>query len=507
MILQGRQHPGDLALRADVVVIGSGASGAVVARELSQAGLEVVVLEEGGYHTPQEYARFRPTETMRHMLRLGGSQVAVGVGDTPTISVMSGRAVGGSSTLTGGVCFRIPPQALARWKDELGLPGYSEEELEACYQTVERAVGVREVPTSMRSRSTLLFAEGARRRGISIKPTRRNTSGCLGAARCNFGCPNEAKLSVDQTYLKEAVARGMRLYSDCLVEKVIERGGRAAGIEGRVLNGPGATPQGRLTVRAPTVVVCAGTLHTPKILRRSGVARRSGQLGRHLTLHPAFRVGAFFDRPVEGWKGAMQSAYSDALDARGLTLIGIWAPHNVAATVLPGIGPELIQNLRSYPNLALFGGMVHDEGGGRLFNIPGREPLIVYRMAPRDKERLLLGLRILAECFFEAGARRVLLPIFGAEALECPDDLERLDARRVPARVIECGSFHPLGSARMGVDPRSACVAPTGESFDLPGLYVADGSLFPTSIGVNSQLPIMAIATKIAWGLRDRLRA
>jgi choline dehydrogenase-like flavoprotein len=506
VIIEGRQIPSDLELSADAVVVGSGASGAVVARELSRAGLDVVVLEEGGYHSPQEYARFRPTETLRHMLRLGGAQVAVGVGDTPTISVMSGRTVGGSSTVTGGVCFRIPPHVLSRWS-ELGLRGYSEADLEPCYQAVEREVGVCEVPTSMRSRSTALFAQGATAKGFAIKPTRRNTSGCVGLSRCNFGCPSEAKLSVDRTYLKDALSGGARLYSDCLVEKVVERNGRAAGIEGRVLNGPGGAPRGALRVRAKTVVVCAGTLHTPKILRRSRVGRRSGQLGRHLTLHPGFRVGAFFDRPVEGWKGAMQSAYSDALEAQGLTIIGIWLPHNVAAGAMPGIGRELVDNVRQFPNLALFGGMVHDEGGGRLFNVPGREPLIVYRMTPRDKERLLLGIKVLAECFFEAGARRVVLPLFGFEPLDSPDQLARLLDRRIPGRVIECASFHPLGSARMGPDPRSACVAPSGESFDLPGLYVGDGSLFPTSIGVNSQLPIMAVATKVAWGLRERLRA
>lgn len=507
MIVQGNQIAGDLALNADAVVVGSGASGAVVARELTRAGLDVVVLEEGGYHPPQQYAQFRPTETLRHMLRLGGAQVAVGIGDTPTISVMSGRTVGGSSTVTGGVCFRIPPQVLSRWRGELGLQGYSEDELEPCYRAVEQEVGVSEVPTSMRSRSTALFAEGAELKGLAIKPTRRNTSGCLGLSRCNFGCPSEAKLSVDRTYLKDALEGGMRLYSDCLVEKVVERGGRAAGVEGRVLNGPGGSPSGTLRVRASTVVVCAGTLHTPKILRRSGVGRRSRQLGRHLTLHPGFRVGAFFDGPVEGWKGAMQSAYSDALEARGLTLIGIWLPHNVVAAALPGIGRELVDNVRQFPNLALFGGMVHDEGGGRLFNIPGREPLIVYRMARRDKERAMLGIRVLAECFFEAGAKRVVLPLFGFPPVDSPDQLAHLLDQRIPGRVVECASFHPLGSARMGPDPRSACVAPSGESFDLPGLYVADGSLFPTSIGVNSQLPIMAVATKVAWGIRDRLRA
>lgn len=504
MIVEGRSHEGDLEVAADVAVIGSGASGAVVAKELSEAGLDVAVFEEGGYVPPEVYGGWRPTQTLRHMARLAGSQVAFGVGDTPVISLLTGRTVGGSSTMTGGVCFRVPEAVLEGWQREQGLPGFGARDLEPAYEAVEREIHVEEVPRALRSRGSALFAEGAARRGIPMKPLKRNTRGCLGSGRCNFGCPVRAKLSVDVTYLEKAQGTGTRVYSDCLVEKVVEHGGRAAGLVGRVLNGRDGKPGGRLRVKAATVVVCAGTLHTPKILARSKVGRRSRRLGKRITLHPGFRVAAEFDHLVEGWKGALQSIYSDALERRGITLVGIWVPNNIAAAALPGVGPELDSYVRRIPNLALFGGMVHDEGGGRLFNVPGREPLLAYRLHPRDKERMVEGMKVLAECFFEAGAKSVLLPIYGQRPLTGPDDLKGIDAR-IPARLFESAAFHPLGSARMGVDPRSAVVSPAGESFDLPGLYVADGSLFPTSIGVNSQLPIMAVATKIAWGLRERL--
>ena len=136
--------------------------------------------------------------------------------------------------------------------------------------------------------------------------------------------------------------------------------------------------------------------------------------------------------------------------------------------------------------------------------MPGREPLLLYRMDPADKLWALEAIRVLAECFFEAGARRVFLPLYGAPPVDAPDGQRVLDGR-VPGRRLECAAFHPLGSARMGPDPRAAVVAPSGETHELPGLHVADGSLFPTSIGVNSQVPVMAVATRIAWGLRERL--
>ncbi len=506
MIIQGCEQVGDLVLRADVVVVGSGAGGAVVAQELAEVGLEVVVLEEGPHIDAKDYGRFRPSEALRRMARLAGSQVAVGIGDSPTVSLLSGRLVGGSSTMTGGVCFRIPPKVLDVWEKGQGIKGYSERDLEPAYEAVEREIGVREVPESLRSPGTRLFVEGAQKRGLTIKPLRRNAPACVGAARCNFGCPTQAKLSVDITYLKKASERGTRIYSDCLVEEILTDGGRARGVTGRLLNGREGTPGSRLEVHADTVVLCAGTLHTPKILARSRVGLRSKQLGRHLTLHPGYRVGAIFDQRIEGWRGALQSVYSDSLEDRGLTFNGIWVPPNLLAAALPGVGKEHADYLRRYPNIALFGAMVHDDGGGRLFNIPGREPLITYRLARRDKERMVEGMRVLAECFFAAGAREVLMPIFGLAPLKSPDELKRVQAD-IPARLFETVAFHPLGSARLGTDASRAVVAPSGETFDLPGLFVADGSLFPTSIGVNSQLPIMAVATKIAWGLRERLSA
>jgi choline dehydrogenase-like flavoprotein len=505
MIIEGRKLAGDLDLSTEAVIVGSGASGAVVAKELAEAGVGVVVLEEGPNIPPEVYSQWRPSQSMRYLARGAGTQFAFPLGDSPLLTVLSGRTVGGSSTMTGGVCFRIPPPVLWRWRKELGLSGFSERDLEPAYQAVESEIQVKEVQVSLRSRGTRLFVEGATRLGLEMKPIARNMDGCIGWARCNFGCPVGAKYSVDVTYLKKASAAGMQLYSDCLVDRVLHQDGRAAGVIGRVLNGPGNRPEGKLRVRAKTVVLCAGTLHTPKILARTGVARSGRGVGRNITLHPAFRVSALFDSEVDGWKGAMQSAYIDALADRGITLIGIWIPIGFAAAGFPGYGSELKRYLTQVPHLAMFGGLVSDRGGGRLFRIPGREPLMTYRLHPDDKKTMLQAIRVLAECFFAAGARELMLPIYGTRPIDSPDGLKLLDGR-VPGRSLECTSFHPLGSARMGIDPARACVSPSGETFDLPGLWVADGSVFPTALGVNTQLPIMTVATKIAWSLRERLR-
>ena len=498
-ILRGREQRSPMSTTVDVVVIGSGAGGAVVARELARAGRSVIVLEEGGYHPTEEYAKLSPSRALRMLAREAGLGLAVGRGDTPIMSVLAGKCVGGSSVLTGGVCFRIPDDVLHDWSTKLGLTSLTPDELAPYFAEVEEAMSVETVPTSMRSRSTELFVEGAEQLGVSMKSLRRNTSGCKGASRCNFGCPNGAKMSVDISMLPDARAHGAVIFSDALVEKIDVERGTARGVRGRFLDPRTGEPGVRFEVKARVVVVACGSLHTPVLLRRSGLG--NVHVGRHLTLHPAFRVGALFDEKVEGWDGAMQSVYSDHFADEGLTLVGVYTAPSVLAAAFPGVGREHRRIVKSLPHLAFFGAMIHDDGGGRVMRWLGREPLLTYRMSARDRHRLWRGIGILGELAFAAGAREVLLPIFGADPISSPQQLRALLAAPPSARKVECMSFHPLGSARMSADARDGVVKPNGETWSTRNLFVADGSVLPSSIGVNSQLPVMAMALRIARGI------
>lgn len=500
---EGRALRGDLRLETDVVVVGSGAGGAVVAALLAEAGQRIVVLEEGPHVPPERYTRMRPSESIRHLWRDGAMTAALGLGDTPMINVTMGRCVGGSSVLTGGVCFRVPEAVMDKWSRELGLTEITPRTMEPCYAAVERDCHVEEVPEAMRSRSTALFAEGARRLGFDLAPIKRNTLGCNGCGRCNFGCPHGAKLSVDVTYLPRALRAGAEIYSDCLVERVLTRGDRAVGVRGRLLTAEGRRA-GRLEVRARRVVIAAGAVHSPLILRRSGVGRASEQVGRNITLHPGFRMLARFDDPVRGWQGALQGAYTDRYEHERITLMALFVPPGVLAATMPGFGPEHARRARAIPHLAMFGGIVHDEGGGEVHApLFGREPTLTYRMAPEDRAVIPRLIRRMAEVFFAAGAREVYPPILGHPGVDA-DAFRRLDLERVPASRIECASQHPLGSCRMGVSPNNSVVDQDGQAWDLRELFVADGSIVPTSLGVNPQLTIMSLATRLAWRMRER---
>jgi choline dehydrogenase-like flavoprotein len=499
-ITHGRTVATPVQASVDVVIVGSGASGAVVASHLAREGLSVVVLEEGGHYTPEEYGALTPSQSLRRIAREAGLCTAVGVGDTPLIAVMAGKCVGGSSVLTGGVCFRIPDEVLHGWSRDLGLTGMTSDALAPFFEDVEERVHVETVPLTMRSRGTELFVEGAAKLGIPMHSLRRNTHACKGAARCNFGCPNRAKMSVDISYLPDAFAHGARLYSDALVEKIDIAGGVARGVRGRFLDGETGEPRVAFEFRAKLVVVACGSMHTPVLLRRSGLDHKD--IGRHLTLHPAFRVGALFDDEVAGWDGALQSVYSDHfLEHDGFTLVGVYSAVNVLSAAFPGVAGHYRKLVREMPRLAIFGGMVHDDGGGRVHRWLSREPLVLYKMIARDKARLMKGIQTVAKMAFAAGAREVMLPIFGMPTVTKPSDLDFLVEHSPSARKVECMAFHPLGSAKMAIDRSGGVVKPTGETWDVDNLIVADGSVLPTSIGVNSQLPIMAVATKIARGL------
>jgi choline dehydrogenase-like flavoprotein len=498
-ILRGREQTSGMSTSVDVVVIGSGAGGAVVARELARAGHSVIVLEEGGYHSQKEYASLPPSRALSTLAREAGLGLAVPLGDTPVMSVLAGKCVGGSSVLTGGVCFRIPDDVLHDWSTRLGLEGVTPDELAPYFAEIERDISVETVPESMRSRSTELFVEGAASLGVPMKSIRRNVTGCKGASRCNFGCPNGAKMSVDISMLPDARANGAVIVSDALVEKIDVERGVARGVRGRFLDARTGEPGVAFDIRARVVVVACGSLHTPVLLKKSGLG--TSHVGRHLTLHPAFRVGALFDERVEGWDGAMQSVYSDHFADEGLTLVGVYTAPSVLAAAFPGVGRAHRKVVRSMPNLAFFGAMIHDDGGGRVMRWLSREPLVTYRMSKRDRHRLWRGVGILGELAFAAGAREVLLPIFGADPITSLQELRALVASAPSTKKVECMSFHPLGSAKMGKDPSMGVVKPSGETWSTRNLFVADGSVLPTSIGVNSQLPVMAMALRIARGI------
>jgi choline dehydrogenase-like flavoprotein len=256
-------------------------------------------------------------------------------------------------------------------------------------------------------------------------------------------------------------------------------------------------PSGRsIAVRARAVVVACGALHTPLLLARSGVA--SEHLGRHLTIHPVVAAWGLFDERVDARRAVPQGYVIDEHHDDGLLFQGAFAPLDVCGPLFTDVGPAWTRLIERFDHLACFGFMIEDDGEGRVRAGPGGRPLVTYSLTRADVARLRRGVTMLAEVYFAAGAREVLPAVRGFDRLGGARDVARLGRAPVVASDFDVTAYHPLGTCRMGRDPARSVIGPDHRVHGFEGLFVADGSAVPCSLGVNPQLTIMALADRAA---------
>jgi choline dehydrogenase-like flavoprotein len=496
-------------LEADVCVIGAGAGGAVVAAELAEGGARVVVLEQGPWHDPDSFTA-RPPQMLARLYREAGQTLTVG---TPPIVLPLGSGLGGTTLVNSGTCFRTPAHVLKHWREDFGLE-LDSETLDRCFQRVENALSVSEVTPELAGRNAAVSLRGAERLGWSHGYLRRNARGCVGSGVCAFGCPTSAKQHTGITYVPRAEKAGARILTGATVREIDVRGGRVHGVRARLAAGTPATGAaadgqasramagpasaamalraGEMEVRAPCVVVAAGTIHTPLLLAANSIGGGSGQLGANLSMHPATAAFALMDEVVDMAKGVPQSFYVDEWASEGIMFEGIAGPPSYAAASLPLQGERHLRAMRSYRHLAQLGLMVSDSSRGRVRIVAGR-PWITYDLDERDLGRFRTGIRRMRELFDSAGAREVYLPVPEGVAPE-----------QVRAKDLRLMAFHPLGTARADADARRGVVDANLQVHGVQGLHAADGSVVPSSLGVNPQITIMALATRLAYHLLRR---
>ena len=489
----GRDLRRDLEERADVCVIGTGAGGAAVAAELAEGGLEVVLLEEGGYHTTSDYTP-DVLDSMRNLYRSAGGSAFLG---KPNVAFAEGRCVGGSTVINGGMCWRTPEKIVKRWVWEEKLPELSYAELEPIFEQVEERINVAPQSPESLGKDVELFKLGADRLGYRTTQVMRNQKHCVGTNLCGFGCPTGAKQSTLLSYVPRALNHGARLYSDCRALRVLTDGGRARGVEAVFLRPGSDRGHARLNVHAPVVVVSGGAIQTPALLQRSRIGSDSGLLGERVFLHPNVKVIGLFDEPVEGWKGAIQGWQVTEFMDEGILMATTTVPPGITALGFPLSGRENLKLFQDYNHMLTAGALVEDtDSAGRVRATVLGDVRMTYRLGPRDTQVLKRGAALTAEILFAAGARRALLPVHGLPHVDGPEQLDRLFDPGIRAEDLEVLTVHAMGSCRMGGDPRRSVVGPWGEHHQVGGLFVADASVFPGPIGVNPQVTIMALATR-----------
>ncbi len=466
---------------ADVCVVGAGAGGAVLAAELAEGGARVTLLEQGPAHDPDGFTA-RPPEMMAKLYRDAGQTATLG---SPPILLPVGRGLGGTTLVNSGTCFRTPAHVLERWAREFALD-LDEASLAPCFERVESALSVAEVAPDLAGENAAVARRGAERLGWSHGYLRRNARGCVGSGVCAFGCPTSAKQHTGITYIPRARAAGARIVTGADVKRVIVRSGRAVGVEAHVAG------RGSVEVRAPVVALACGTIHTPVLLDRSRVPDPSGERGRNLSLHPATAAFALMDDVVDMARGVPQSFFVDEFAREGVMLEGVAGPPAYAAMALPLTGERHDAAMANYRHLAQFGLMVSDQSRGRVRTV-GRHPVIRYDLCAADLARFRAGLGRLRELFEAAGAREVYLPL--------PAGVEPEHAQPGDLKLM---AFHPLGTARADGRPGHGVTDGRLAVRGVRGLYLADGSVVPSALGVNPQLTIMALATRLADTLLDR---
>jgi choline dehydrogenase-like flavoprotein len=488
----------DTVLDCDVVIVGSGAGGATAAAELAEAGLDVLVLEEGRYRDTSDFTP-EASAMIRALYRDGGATMAIG---QPRVLYQEGRVVGGSTVINGGMSWRTPERVLDGWAVEHGLRGIRARDMEPFFERVERRIHVRTQDPESIGRDNHLLRSGAEALGWKVIENLRNQVHCPGSNNCAFGCPTGAKQSALVSYIPRALHFGARVQADVRVERVTRAGKRATGVTGRVV-GPDGRPGPRVDVRARLVISACGAVHTPALLARSGLRSPSGALGRHLSMHPNAKLVAIFDEDVRGWEGVHQAFQVREFQDQGLLFAAVNVPPGILAMGLPHSGAALGAFMADYPRMVVAGVLVEDSSRGRVLVDPLGQPRVLYQLGDADAARLVRGTALLAELLFAAGARRVLVPFEGAPALDRPDDIAALLRRPIAKETIELFTVHLMGTARMGRDRSRAVTDDFGHVHDAEGLMVCDASLFPGPIGVNPAETIQALTTRNVAHLID----
>jgi len=506
VIVEGRDLAGPTHLRTDTVVVGSGAGGAVVAKILAEAGIDVVVLEEGGYHQARDFTQ-REDQMMARLFRDRGQQTT----EDGLVSVLQGSTYGGSTVINMADCVPIPGEVLAHWRERFGLPELTEDALAPSLARVWERLRVEKIPPAQVNRNNRMALDGAAALGLEADTFFHNRVGCIGSGYCLLGCAYDAKQGCHITYLPDAVAAGATVHCDVRIDR-LTRAGEGSGtwtVHGAVVERGPRTARWPISVEARRVVLAAGSVHSPAILWRSGLGRGLPQLGRNVSLQPQLPMYAVLDEAVRAWRGIPQSSFCRSFDdnssERGLSgfrLEPVFGGLGQLAMALPGFGPEHKAVMADADRIGMALLLVPDRPVGHMTwkwdEARGFRPRIAYSLTDEWRMRLRRGVVESGRLLLAAGARQVGLAHEAQGPVSSADALDELAAAPIESGLARLISAHVQGTCRMGPDPSVSVVDARHRVHGHDGLYVVDASVMPTTASTHTMIPVMTLADRAA---------
>ena len=492
----------------DIVVIGSGAGGGTVAQELAplvRDGVRILVLEKGPRFADQDFTG-RELEMADALYQDGGAFLT----RDGTMTLAFASAYGGSTVVYTGTSLTAPQRVIRAW----GVPGLDHGDLTRRSGKYAEQNNVHPLDDPLINDNNRLFVEGGRKAGYLVEQFPVNVKGCRGSSLCNLGCPNQAKQGTNRVQLPRAERAGVEVVTRAEVLRIapdrtlhVRVAERPAGAKG----GPSEWQPGDHQVRATMVVCAGGAIGSTALLLRSRLPARLPRLGEGFTCHPALILVAEHPRPITNDVGHPKSYYVDhAASERFVLETCMYFPF-VTAKSLTGFGAEHSAIMHAFPRLQMILILACDHAapGNRIALSRTGSPVVHYRFTPETIDGLVRGTRAAARIFFAAGARRVHAPadpplLDGADA----DRLEeRVTARHFLPGMLAVSAAHLMGGCGMGRSAADSVTDAWGRVHGLPWLRVADASLFPDSLEINPYITIMALADRVAEGIRRDVAA
>ena len=500
----------DVLCDVDVCIIGSGAAGAILGTKLAESGKSVIVLEKGGYYDGESMNQ-READMIPLLWKNAGANFTSNL----RIAIAQGSCLGGSTVINDAVCFRIPPIVIEQWQ-KAGV-AITKDEWDMANDEVSKRINVQEVTEEELNTNAKKLREACQKflyQGKSIQKHNKNQrncgpsisdnslKSCVKCGFCHLGCHYDTKQSMLVTYIHDALTTenlNYNVYCNCRADYITYENGIANGVNATFVNSSNLETF-RLRVNAKVIIVSGGSIASSNLLQKSLIG--SEKVGKGLALHPAPFVMGLFDEEIHGNRGIPMSytchefGVTNGIDKGGFLIESIFLPIFQMALAIPSMGLDHKRMMQNYNRYTMAGIMSRDDPVGKVLLSYNGNPKVIYNLSEQTIEDMARGMSILSRMWFNIGAKAVITSHIDAYEIGTKADIPKLkDAVRNNPDGLMLGSAHPQGGNRMGENENECVVDSNCKVFGFDNLYVCDASVFPSALGVNPQLTVMALAT------------